>query len=110
MAVSDGPDREWTLGLLRRPANVSDGRPGDGGTEEYELICRDCGDDPRLGYREVPAELQRVRGPYRLEAGIEAFLAHCTSHEPAAGEPRRSLAGQPSGLYARAVPLSQRRC
>lgn len=90
MTVSDGPERDWTLGLRRRPASDPDGRRGSDGTEEYELICRDCGDDPRLGYRKVAAELQQIRGPYRLKAGIEAFLRHCASHDAIAEETRRS--------------------
>ena len=83
MTVNDWPERKWTLGLRRQQASDSDGGPGDDGTVEYELICRDCGDDPRLGYCEVPAEFQHVRGPYQLKAGIEAFLEHDQSHEPA---------------------------
>jgi hypothetical protein len=83
VTVNNWPERKWTLSLRRPPASDADGGPSDDGTLEYELICRDCGDDPRLGYREVPAELQQVRGPYRLKAGIEAFLEHEHSHEPA---------------------------
>ena len=88
MTVNNWPERNWTLGLRRQLASGTDGGPGhDGtveyGTVEYELICRDCGDDPRLGYCEVPAGLQQVRGPYQLKAGIEAFLEHENSHEPA---------------------------
>jgi hypothetical protein len=95
VAVNDWPERRWTLGLRRQPASDADGGPGDDGTREYgireygireyELICRYCGDDPRLGYCEVPAELQQVRGPYQLKAGIEAFLEHDQSHEPVSG-------------------------
>jgi hypothetical protein len=90
VAVNDGAERKWTLGLRRRLAGDADGGPGDDGTEEYELICRDCGDDPRLGYREVPPELQQIRGPYRLKAGIDAFVEHGQSHESGAGDRTRS--------------------
>ncbi len=91
MTVNDWRERKWTLGLRRQPAGDADGAMEiDDRTVDYELICRDCGDDPRLGYREVPAELQQVRGPYRLKAGIEAFMEHGQSHEPPAGEPTRS--------------------
>jgi len=91
VTVNDWPERKWTLGLRRQPASDADGGRGDDGTEEngageYELICRYCGDDPQLGYGEVSAELQQVRGPYRLKAAIEAFLKHDRSHEPAADE------------------------
>ena len=83
MAVNDWPEGKWTLSLRRQPASDADGRPRDDGTGEYELVCRDCGDDPRFGYCEVPAEFQQVRGPYRLKAGIEAFVEHEHSPEPA---------------------------
>jgi hypothetical protein len=90
VTVNNWPERNWTLGLRRQPASHDDGPgddgpgndgPGNDGTEEYELICRYCGDDPRLGYREVAAELQQIRGPYPLKAGIEAFMEHDQSHE-----------------------------
>ena len=90
MTVNDWPERKWTLGLRRLPAGDADGGRGDDDAVEYELICRYCGDDPQLGYGEVPAELQQIRGPYLVKAGIEAFLEHDQSHEPAAGEPTRS--------------------
>ena len=48
------------------------GRVEGGYTDEYEVICRDCGDDPRLDYREVSPELRRIRGPYPIAAGIAA--------------------------------------
>jgi hypothetical protein len=77
VTVSERPDGNWTLYLRKRPAGVFDGRPDDGRPEVYELVCRECGDDPRRSYCEVSAELQQVRGPYPLEAAIEAFVAHC---------------------------------
>jgi len=82
VTVNDWSERKWTLGLRRLPAGDADGGRGHDDAAEYELICRYCGDDPRLGYCEVPAGLQQVRGPYRLKAGIEAFLEHDQSHEP----------------------------
>ncbi len=91
MTVDGWPERKWTLGLRRQPTSDADGSLRDDGTEEYELICRDCGDDPQLSYREVSAELQQVRGPYQLKAGIEAFVEHDQSHEPAAGGPTPQL-------------------
>jgi hypothetical protein len=30
----------------------------------YEIICIACGDNPDLDYSDVPAEIQRLRGPY----------------------------------------------
>ena len=75
--MSELPDGDWTLCLRKRPASAFGGRPDDGRPELYELVCRECGDDPQCSYSEVSAELQRVRGPYPLEAAIDAFVAHC---------------------------------
>jgi hypothetical protein len=50
-----------------------DGEPEGGYTDMYELICCDCGDDPWVDYREVPAEFRRTRGPYLFTAGIAAY-------------------------------------
>ena len=47
-----------------------------GYTDAYELICCDCGDNPDLDYRDVSPDLQRIRGPYRFSAGIEAYEQH----------------------------------
>jgi len=90
VTVNDWPERKWTLGLRRQPASDADGDRAADDAVEYELICRYCGDDSGLGYGEVPAELQQIRGPHRIKAGIEAFLEHDQSHEPAAGEAPRS--------------------
>jgi hypothetical protein len=86
VTVNDWPERKWTLGLRQQPVSDADGDWEANGAVEYELICCYCGDDPQLRYGEVPAGLQQVRGPYRVKAGIEAFLEHDKSHEPAAGE------------------------
>jgi hypothetical protein len=45
-------------------------------TGAYEVICRDCGDHPYLDYSEIPPRLQRIRGPYTLEAGVAAYADH----------------------------------
>ncbi len=47
-----------------------EGRPEGGYTDVFEVICCDCGDHPYLDYREVSPELQRIRGPYPMEAGV----------------------------------------
>jgi hypothetical protein len=51
-------------------------RPEGGCTDSYELICYDCGDDPDLDYRDISPDFQRIRGPCRLSAGIEAYGQH----------------------------------
>ena len=66
-------------------------QPDDPGADTFEIICRECGDDPALDYKEVPAELQQIRGPYTFSAGIAAFGKHAESHpEPKRRNPRRT--------------------
>jgi hypothetical protein len=88
------PGRGWTVVLRRRPARIVEGRPEGGYTDEYEIICCDCGDDPDLDYREVSSELQRIRGPYPIAAGITAYVKHARRHP----RPQRihRLAGRPA--------------
>ena len=40
--------------LRRQPVRIVDGQPESGYASMYEIICCDCGDHPRLDYREVP--------------------------------------------------------
>lgn len=74
------PGSGWTVVLRRQPARIVEGRPEGGYTDEYEIICCDCGDDPDRDYREVSAELQRIRGPYPIAAGITAYVIHARRH------------------------------
>jgi hypothetical protein len=70
LEATRAPDREWTVMLRRHSAGA------------YEVICRDCGDDPACDYQEVPPRLQRVRGPNWFAAGVAEFAAHVEWHEP----------------------------
>jgi len=72
--------QDWTVVLRRRPARMVDGQPVGGYTDVFEIICCDCGDDPRLDYREVSSELQRIRGPYTMAAGARAYVKHVDQH------------------------------
>ena len=76
MATRDPPGDGWTAVLRRQPARVGEGRLEGGYTDAFELICCDCGDDPDLDYREVSPELQRIRGPYPIAAGVAAYEQH----------------------------------
>jgi hypothetical protein len=76
MQTHDERALRWTLVLRRQPVHLVGGRPEGGYTDAYELICCDCGDDPDLDYRDVSPDLQRIRGPYRFAAGIEAYGQH----------------------------------
>jgi hypothetical protein len=64
------------LFLRRQPVHIVENRVEGGYTSVFEVICRDCGDDPFLDYSEVSPRLQRLRGPYTLRAGLAAYRAH----------------------------------
>jgi len=66
----------WTVILRRQPVRIAAGRLEGGHADAYELICCDCGDNPDLDYRDVPPELQQIRGPYPMEAGITEYMKH----------------------------------
>ncbi len=66
--------------LRRRPVRIVEGRQEGGYTEDYEIVCCDCGDDPDLDYCEVSPALQRIRGPYPVAAGITAYVLHARRH------------------------------
>jgi hypothetical protein len=70
------PGHGQTAFLRRRPARIVDGRREGGYTSEYELICPSCGDHPYLDFVDVPPQLQRLRGPYLLEAALAAYEEH----------------------------------
>ncbi len=53
----------------------------------FEIICRDCGDHPYLDYEGISPRLQRIRGPYTLEAGVEAYSEHVGLSEATPGRP-----------------------
>ncbi len=79
MRTLDQPSRV----LRRRPVRIVAGQPQGGYTHAFEIICRDCGDDPGLDYRDVSPELQRLRGPYPIAAGVTAYEAHVAQHQRA---------------------------
>ena len=94
METYDEPAPSWTLVLRRQPVHLVEGRPEGGYTDVYELVCCDCGDNPDLDYRDVSPDVQRIRGPYRFSAGIEAYgehdrLQHGQPAVPAANGTRR---------------------
>jgi hypothetical protein len=86
MRTCDQPALGWTLVLRRQPVRTVESWPEDGYTDVFELICCDCGDHPDLDYRDLSAELQRIRGPYPLATGIAAYGKHLAlNHEPIPG-------------------------
>ena len=80
MTTRDQPRPDWTVVLRRRPVRIVNGRPEGGWTDQFEIVCCDCGDDPGLDYREVSPELQRIRGPYPMAAGVTAYVRHARRH------------------------------
>lgn len=86
----------WTLVLRRQPVRIIDGQPQGGYADVYELVCCYCGDDPDLDYRHVSPELQRIRGPYPIAAGIAAYGRHAEQHRRWATQPHESPAARKS--------------
>jgi hypothetical protein len=70
------PGHGRTASLRRQPARIVSGRMEGGYTDMFELICGECGDHPYVDYRDIPPRLQRIRGPYMLEAGLRAYEEH----------------------------------
>ena len=81
MTTSTAPGQVWTLTLRRQKARTGDGLPAGSYTDAFEIICSDCGDDPRWAYRDVPPRLQRIRGPYLIGPGVTQYEAHIAWHE-----------------------------
>ena len=57
-----------------------EGQPEGGHTDMFEIICCDCGDHPDLDYHDVSPELQQIRGPYPIAAGVAAYKKHVGRH------------------------------
>jgi hypothetical protein len=70
------PGHGRTASLRRQPARIVAGRIDGGYTGAFELICGQCGDHPYVDYQDIPPRLQRLRGPYSLEAGLRAYEEH----------------------------------
>ena len=62
--------------LRRQPLRPAKGRPPGAGSGLFELVCGDCGDHLYLAYSEVPARLQRLRGPRTMRAALAAYHRH----------------------------------
>jgi hypothetical protein len=90
----DQPALGWTVVLRRQPARIVDGRVDGGYTSAFEIICCDCGDHPDLDYRDVSPELQRIRGPYPIVAGVAAYEEHLHRHPRPARVPVTSQRGR----------------
>jgi hypothetical protein len=80
MPTREKPRQDWKAILRRRADRLVGGWPVGGYTDAFEIVCRDCGDDPALDYREVSPRLQRIRGPYTLATGVAAYVEHVDHH------------------------------
>jgi hypothetical protein len=81
VAAFGQPGFDWTVVLRRQPGRIVEGQPEGGYTDLFEIICCDCGDRPDLDYRQVSPELQRIRGPYPVAAGVAAYEGHIVLHQ-----------------------------
>jgi hypothetical protein len=70
------PGHGRTAFVRRQPVRIVDGRVQGGYTDVFELICPGCGDNPYADYSEVSPQLQWLRGPFTLEAALEAYDKH----------------------------------
>ena len=70
------PGHGTTASLRRQPVRIVEGRAEGGYTDVFEIICYDCGDHWYLDYFQVPPRLQRIRGPYTIEAALAAYEQH----------------------------------
>jgi hypothetical protein len=75
LPVAGQPGHGRTTSLRRQSVWMAEDRQARW-SGAYEVICRDCGDHPYLGYSEIPPRLQRIRGPYTLQAGVAAYAEH----------------------------------
>jgi hypothetical protein len=71
------PGHGRTASLRRQPVRIVDGRKEGGYMEPFELICPGCGNHPYLDYSEISPQLQRLRGPRTLMAGLAAYDRQC---------------------------------
>jgi hypothetical protein len=90
LPLAGQPGHGRTASLRRQSAWVVYDREGHQ-TGLFEIICRDCGDHPYLDYEGIPPRLQRIRGPYTLEASLAAYAEHLGLPE---ATPGRSGAGE----------------
>lgn len=100
------PGHGRAASLRRQSAWVVYDREGHR-TGLFEIICRDCGDHPYLDYEGIPPRLQQIRGPYTLEAGLEAYAEHVGLSEATPGRPGDSWLPTDAGSAVTLPPPGQ---
>lgn len=93
MSDQDQTGLGWTVVLRRQPVRIVEGRAEGGYTDAYELVCCECGDHPDLDFREISPELQQIRGPYQIAAGIAAYERHVSRYHRRQGDHHSGRAG-----------------
>jgi hypothetical protein len=89
-----------------------DGHADGGYTGRYEVICPACGDDPDLGYDQVPPELQKICNPCE---SLPSGLAALDVQHRARGHRARSSLGNvptqvsrlPEGVHGSGKPFGE---
>ncbi len=66
-------EQGYNVVLCRQPASIIDGRPEGSYAGVFEVVCRDCGDDPGLDYRQVSPKLQLIHRPYPIVSRTLSF-------------------------------------
>ena len=99
------PGHGGTAFLRRQPARIVDGRVEGGYTGVFELICPGCGDNPYVDYSEIPPRLQWLRGPFTLDAALEAYDKHLGPLPASNGDSAASLG--PNYAEARQVGVTR---
>jgi len=97
LTIGTESGRNWMVALRRQQIHTAEGQPTGCYTSTFEIICRDCGDDPSRDYNNVPPRLQRIRGPYEIDAGLTVYQAHIAWHDelPTPGSRERGTRAQP---------------
>jgi hypothetical protein len=85
LPLAGQPGHGRTATLREQSAWVVYNREGHR-TGLFEIICGDCGDHPYVDYEGIPPRLQRIRGPYSLEAGLAAYAEHVGLPEATPGQ------------------------
>jgi hypothetical protein len=107
LTIGTESGRDWTVALRRQQARTAEGQPTGCYTNTFEIICRDCGDDPSRDYNNVPPRLQRIRGPYEIDAGLTVYQAHVAWHEELARARQPGATGRGPSLDGHRAPLER---
>jgi len=81
MTVSAAPGQDWRATLRRQKARAVNGQPDGGYTSTFEIVCRDCGDDPGVGLPGRPAPPAAHPRPVPDRDRRHAYQAHLAWYE-----------------------------